>query len=202
MVTTTGYQSGAQTVAETWGVVILQLREPTSKDLEKRLAKIVVAADVRMPFIGQDVAVHAEQMLGDEPRDAVLASEFGLLGEGGGNIALPDFLWAGVLGGFDEPPVAPHRVTRKFDPPAVLTLRGEPLARITSVAATVGEVRLETDPFVIGGHPMAWMIANVLDSTRVWFTDTDRTYVSDDLQGGARLATDVILGRPEPGPTA
>jgi hypothetical protein len=202
MVTTTGYQSGAQAVADTYGVVILQLREPTSGDVENRLMQIVVRTDVRTPVIEPDVNIHAVEMFAEEPRTATDASEFALLKKGGGRILLQDFLWAGVLGSFDEPPVAPRRVTREFDPPAVLTLRGEPLARITSVAATVGEVQMETDPFVVGGGPMAWMIANVLDSTRVWFTDTDRTYVSDDQEGGVVLATDVILGRSEQDPTS
>lgn len=89
-------------------------------------------------------------------------------------------------------------MSREFASAAVLTLRGEPLARIKSVSATVGEVQREMDPFVVGGVPLAWMIANVLDSTRVWFTETDRTYVSDDHDRGAALVTDVVLGLPAP----
>ncbi len=40
MVTITGYQSGAQRVADTYGVVILHLREPTGQDVEHRLMEI------------------------------------------------------------------------------------------------------------------------------------------------------------------
>ncbi|HEY6423415.1 MAG TPA: hypothetical protein VIY28_09265 [Pseudonocardiaceae bacterium] len=41
---------------------------------------------------------------------------------------------------------------------------------------------------------LAWMVANVLDHTRLWFTNTDRHYVSDDEQPGRAPATDVVLG--------
>jgi hypothetical protein len=196
MVTLSGYQSGARKVADTYGVVILQLREPTPADLEARLAKIVVQAVVRMPHIGSDVHVDAVEMLGGQPDGLVDAEDFGLLRKGGGTVLLQDYLWAGVLGGFDEPPAPLRRITRDFSPPVVLTLRGRPLARITSVSATVGEIELAADRVVLGGGALAWMIANVLDGTRVWFTDTDGAHVSDDQGVGVALATDVILGHP------
>jgi hypothetical protein len=67
---------------------------------------------------------------------------------------------------------------------------------------TVGEVAVVQDPFVVSGAPMAWMIGNVLDSTRVWFTDAGWTYVSDDQNGGMTLADDVVLGRQRPDPAS
>ncbi|QXV57361.1 restriction endonuclease [Amycolatopsis sp. TNS106] len=201
MVTTTGYQSGAQSVADTYGVVILHLRKPTPDDLENRLTKIVITATARMPTIDA-VNVTAEDGFISPPPGPILASEFGLLRDDGSRILLQDFLWAGELGNLEQPPVAPHSVTRLFNPPVVLTLRGEALGRITGVSATVGEVAMVQDPFAVGGAPMAWMIGNVLDSTQVWFTDTSRTYVSDDQNGGVALADDVLLGRPTPGSTS
>lgn len=134
MVTTTGYQLGARAVADTYGTVILQLREPTPDDLQSRLIQIEVAPKLRMPFIDTDVRVKAVEIFAEAPEHAVLASEFGLLLEGGGSILLQDFLWAGALGSFEEPPIAPRRVTHEFAPSAVLTLSGKPLVRITSVS--------------------------------------------------------------------
>jgi hypothetical protein len=64
------------------------------------------------------------------------------------------------------------------------------------VSATVGEHELPTEEITVGDRrQLAWMVANVLDHTRVWFTNTNRHYVSDDEQPGRANATDVLLGR-------
>jgi hypothetical protein len=195
MVTVQGYQKGAQSVANSYGVVILQLREPTTIDLKGRLRQIRVEVEVRMPYIGPEVQIQAVRMLADYTPQRILANEYGLLLANGTSILLQDLLWSEVIGSLDAPPVAPHPVTRTFSPPAVLTLRGEPLAQITEVTASVGETLVPASSVAVAGSELAWMIANVLDGTRVWFTDTDRTHVSDDQNGGSTLATDVILGR-------
>lgn len=197
MVTLTGYQSGARRVADTWGVVILQVRQPTDEDFAGRLTEIRLLATVRMPHIEQDVHVDAEEELASLPAGKVNALDFTLMLADGSKIPLADYLWAGELRGFDEPPVAPHRITRNFTPAATLLLDGIPRLRITTVSATVGELEFAADSVVLGGRAhVAWMVANVLDHTRLWFTDTHQHYVSDDQHPGAILATDVLLGRP------
>ena len=201
MVTTNGYQSGARDVAGTYGVEILQLREPTAEDRKDRVERIEVAVDVRVPYIGPDVEVEATELLIEQPAGPVQVDQLGLLLDDGGSVLLQDFLWSEVLGGFDGPPVAPHRVTREFPAPWVLTLNGEALMRISSVSATVGEVSPGAVPVALTGEVLAWMIANILDGTRLWFTDTDRVHVSDDRGGAVVLPTDVVLGRPTAGPT-
>src|ERR1017187_2762017 len=49
MVTTTGYQSGAQRVADTYGIVILELRAPTERDLANRWRSARIELVSRMP---------------------------------------------------------------------------------------------------------------------------------------------------------
>ncbi|GAB3414106.1 restriction endonuclease [Flindersiella endophytica] len=197
MVTLTGYQSGAKDVAHTYGVIILQLREPTLDDLKNRAMKIVVTPTMRVPFIG-DVRVTTQEVAAEALRGQIRADRLGLLLDDGRSILLQDLLWDGILTGFEDPPAPLRPVTRKFLPPAVLTLNGQTIARISEVCATVGEVERDAAPIVAGGHGLAWMIANVLKGTRVWFTDALDIHVSNDRRDGAGLATDVLLGRPTP----
>ncbi|MGH8573069.1 MAG: hypothetical protein ACREX8_10925, partial [Gammaproteobacteria bacterium] len=116
----------------------------------------------------------------------------------GSTIGLADYLWTRELGDISEPVIAPHPVTHTFTPPVVLALSGTPLARISSVSATLGEVELPQDHIVLDGRALAWMIANVLDSTRLWFTDTD-LHVTTDTDTEP-VVTDVVLGRPKTKP--
>lgn len=51
MVTTTGYQSGARRVADTYGIVILELRAPTDRDLANRWRSIRTELVIRMPLV-------------------------------------------------------------------------------------------------------------------------------------------------------
>ena len=47
-----------------------------------------------------------------------------LLRADGSTVSLADFLWSGELRGFDEPVIAPHRITRIFGSPATLLFDG------------------------------------------------------------------------------
>jgi hypothetical protein len=118
MVTVTGYQSGAQRVVDTYGVVILHLREPTDQDVERRLMEIQVLLTIRIPYIGPDVRMEATQELAELPPGPIDACDCELLRADGSTVPLADFLWSGELRGFDEPAVVPHRITRTFTPPA------------------------------------------------------------------------------------
>lgn len=51
MVTTTGYQSGAQRVADSYGIVIFELRAPTASDRANRWRSVRIAFVARLPLI-------------------------------------------------------------------------------------------------------------------------------------------------------
>jgi Restriction endonuclease len=130
MVTVTGYQSGAQRVADTYGVVILHLREPTDQDVERRLMEIRVLPIIRIPYIGPDVHMEATQELAELPPGPIDACDCELLRADGSTVPLTDFLWSGELRGFNEPAVTPHRITRAFTPPVTLLLDGMRASRL------------------------------------------------------------------------
>lgn len=60
MVTTAGYQSGARGVASTYGLVVLELREPNEKDLAGRAHEVHVTTVAQMPVI-RDVRFEATE---------------------------------------------------------------------------------------------------------------------------------------------
>jgi hypothetical protein len=124
MVIVTGYQSGAQWVADTYEVVILHLRAPTDQDVERRLMEIRVQPTIRIPYIGPDVRIEATQVVAELPPGPVDVCDCELLRADGSTVSLADFLWSGELRGFDEPVIAPHRVTRIFGSPATLLFDG------------------------------------------------------------------------------
>ncbi len=86
MATTSGYQASAQAVADTYGVAILQVREPTGEDLKNRLSQIVVIAEARVPYIGPIGNIEAVEVIADESLEAISASESGQLREGCGSV--------------------------------------------------------------------------------------------------------------------
>ena len=201
MATLTGYQSGAKTVADTYGVVILRLREPTEADLKDRLTKIRLVVTARLPIILPNVHMEATEEIGEIPNGPIEVSNYGLLLADGRSMPLMDYLLSGHIRGHGEPAVPLEEVLRIFDPPAILTLHGTPRLKIRSVTATVGEQVMDVSEVSIGGRErLAYLIANVLDSTAVWFIDTEDYYVSDNNAAtglrGSLLATDVVLGRP------
>jgi len=201
MVTLTGYQSGARMVADTYGVVILQLREPAKADVQGRLAEIKLVTIARLPIILPDVRMEATEEIARIPDGPIAIEDYGLLLADGRSIPLTDHLLNGHIRGFDEPSVPLAEVHRTFDPPVTLTLHGTAYLKIRSMTATVGEYVMDVSTVSIGGRTrLAYLIANVLDSSAVWFTDTENYYVSDDKSAtGSRaslLATDVLLGRP------
>jgi hypothetical protein len=200
MATLTGYQSGAQTVADTYGVVILQLREPTDEDLTGRVTEIRLIATARIPMIQPNVQMEATEQLADMPLGQIEIGNYGLLLADGRCIPLRDYLLNGRIRGHGEPASSLEEIRRTFDPPAVLTLYGTPRLKIKSVTATISEPVVELPAISIGGRQhLAHLLANVLDGTAVWFTDTDNYHLSDDAPeeelARALLATDVILGR-------
>jgi hypothetical protein len=169
MATTTGYQSGAQDIAETYGIVILELREPAEADTANRLWAIDVTLRPRLPRV-VDFQVDAIEALSDQLEVRVLGSELMIEDGGGGRQAALEILLAGEINDINSPPTPFHRVVRAFDPPRVMFIEGEPLARVRAIAATVGEIDGDPFEFRVGGlENVAWMLKNTLSGARVWF---------------------------------
>jgi hypothetical protein len=176
MATTTGYQSGAQNVAETYGIVILELREPSKDDTANRLWGIDVTLRPRLPRI-VDFQVDAVEALSDRREVRALGSELMIEDGVGGRQAALEMLFAGEMNDINGPPTPFHRVVRSFDPPRVVFVEGEPLARVRAIAATVGEIDGDPFEFRFGGlENIAWMLKNTLSEARVWFAHDGRIW--------------------------
>jgi hypothetical protein len=63
MVTSTGYQGGARRVADTYGIVICELRGPTAEDLANRITSVKVDLLIRSPYV-TELSVKATEQLG------------------------------------------------------------------------------------------------------------------------------------------
>ncbi len=175
MVTTVGYQSGAQRVADTYGIVICELRSPTGADLAGRLVKVRMEIKSRLPQVN-DLKVEATEQLSDDLEFRGALGEFYLDLDDGTSELLGDHLLRGELVALDEPPTAPHRVTRTFACLAVLRRLDEPIARVREVSATVSEVEMEPAIVETGMEGVAWMLANTLTGSRVWFAEDGRIW--------------------------
>lgn len=181
MCTTTGYQRGARAVADTYGVVILELRSPTDSDLAGRAVTIHIDLQMRMPFV-RDIRFHAVEILdaGQEGRTGAIAADIQVEREGGERRSIHDVLLAGETGPLGSPAVPAHVVSREFDPPVTLIIENEPTARIVRVEAIVGEHVPEPHRITVGGRDtLAWMLKNTLDGTHAWFTTDGRHHVTD-----------------------
>lgn len=62
MVTTVGYQRGAKRIAETYGGLVLELREPTPVELDNRVMSINLTMNFVVPVV-TDVAIVRGQSL-------------------------------------------------------------------------------------------------------------------------------------------
>jgi hypothetical protein len=175
MVTTTGYQSGAQRVADTYSIVILELRAPTERDLANRWRSVRTELAVRMPLV-TDLSVDAiEQLAADATVNGALG-EFFLDLEDGTRIRLIDHLLRGELSSIREPPTEPHPVTRTFASPVLLSHGDEPIARVVEIRATVSEAQAERVVIETSTADIAWMLADTLNGSRIWFADDGRIW--------------------------
>lgn len=175
MVTSTGYQAGAQRVADTYGIVICELRTPNAGDLSGRWQSVRLELRARTPYV-RDLSVKAsEQLSADASIDGALG-EFVLdLGDGKSEL-LADNLLRGELGPLTEPPLAAHAVTRTFVPPVLLSRLDEPLARVWEITATVGEADAEPVTVETQAGEVAWVLANTLTGTHIWFAADGRIW--------------------------
>jgi hypothetical protein len=129
MVTTTGYQSGAQRVADSYEIVILELRTPTERDLANRWRSVRIELVARMPQV-TNLAVDATEQLGPGSTVNGALGEFVLDFNDGTSELLMDHLLRGELTSLAEPPTAPHPVTRTYTSPVLLRQTDEPVARV------------------------------------------------------------------------
>lgn len=169
MVTRTGYQAGARRVAETYGIVILELRRPAGRDLEGRVASVTVGITARMPQV-RDFQVQAADQLNADAQVTAFLGELSLEHSDGRREPLMDVLFDGELKSISEDPTPFHRVVRRFDPPVVLFHAERPVARIAALAAEVGETEAEPTEVVIRGlEQVAWVLKNTITGAHIWF---------------------------------
>ncbi|MCX0241862.1 hypothetical protein [Streptomyces drozdowiczii] len=179
MVHLTGFQLGARRIADTYGLIILEMRTPTDKDVDGRLMKIHISMTGRVPVV-KDVGMDVSALLSDALNGPVLNHSLEIQEPSGRRVSMMDLLQDGELNPMTEPLTPLHRVTRQFEPLAVLTVSGQPAAEVRSISATVGEEL--TDPFdwTIGGRErLAWMVKNALGGERAWFTHDGKVHVTD-----------------------
>jgi len=175
MVTTTGYQTGAQRVAESYGIVMLELRAPTSGDLANRWRSVRIDLVARMPQV-TDLAVNATEQLGaDASLNGALGDFFLDLGDGMSE-RLADHLLRGELSALNEPPTKSHPVIRTFAAPVVLRHLDEPVARVVQITATVGEAQAEPVVIEMPTAEIAWMLADTLTGSHTWFAADGRIW--------------------------
>jgi hypothetical protein len=179
MVTTTGYQSGAQRVADTYGIVILELRAPTERDLANR------AIPVRTEFVARvtrvtELAIDATEHLGTDASLSEPLGDFVLEFEDGTTEQLADHLLRGELSSIEEPPTEPHRAERTFSPPVLLRRQDKPVARVIRVTAVVGEAQAAPVVIETPTAKIAWMLANTLTGSRIWFTEDGGIWSTPD----------------------
>jgi hypothetical protein len=178
MVTTTGYQAGAQRVADTYGIVIVELREPTAADTANRVMEVGIEMVARRPFV-RAILVTDGELLDPEGAGPMLDSELELVHQDGRRVRLVDELLAGELNPWTEPPTPAHQVTRVYDPAVVLEYEGRPVARVQSVTAEVGEHEHSTSFRVGGLDRIAWLMKNTLTGAHTWFAHDGKVYETD-----------------------
>lgn len=179
MVTTTGYQRGAKAVAETYKLLVLELREPEERDWHGRVRAIEVTMHAQMPVIF-DLRVEASKIAEDTGASMLAAAEhLMLLEQDKAPRRLVDVLAAGELGtpGHPRPP---HPVRREFSPPAPLHYEGRWVANVVIVEATVGNDSVPPLTITIDGvKDVAYVIRDALNGARVWLAHDGRVWTTE-----------------------
>lgn len=180
MVTKIGYQSGARAVANTYDVIVTELREPSGEDLAGRLSEIRLKIVARIPKV-EGIQIQPANVE-DAAQSPVRAwsTDIEIEDVDGHRSPVVDLMLAGELSPSSEEATSMHRVVRSFDPPKVLVVEGERVLMVAAIAAMVGEV--EADPFDVrvgGRERLAWMLKNTLNGVRAWFTDGNEFHITD-----------------------
>ena len=171
MVTTTGYQQGAQKVANTYGLIILELRQPTAPDVENRVMQINIDMTPMVQPI-QNANFECVEIYDASAQRSVEAVEWMTVGPPDGDEGavrpLKEILTEGELGRPGE--LRPmHPVRREFDPPQVLRVRDKPVALHGAVTAEVGDLQGPPVRVSVGG-------CDSLTGARGWFARDGRIW--------------------------
>jgi len=178
MVTATGYQSGAKAVAETYGILILELREPNDADVAGRVLEIRLQITMRSPYF-EELTVEAEELFVEAGPRTAWSPDLSLRYADGTQLPLADVLLTGELAGFDAAPTPPHRVERLFEPAATLLDDGTAVAAVRRVSAIVGERQGDPSTTIIGGRDrLAWILKDTLGGACVWLTKDGKHHVT------------------------
>jgi hypothetical protein len=181
MVTTTGYQRGAKRIAETYGLLVLELRLPTTADLASRLEAVVITISPVIPVV-TEVAIEVVEMLDPEAwknRDPWAPLELQQPASDQDPLSLQRVLTDGELGTL-KAPRALHRVQRVFEPPATLILNHQPVATLHSASASVGSSAAPAVTVTVGGlKSVAWMLRDALTGARLWFGEHGEVWSTD-----------------------
>lgn len=102
--------------------------------------------------------------------------EFFLDLEDGTSVQLMDHLLRGELSSIREPPTEPHPVTRTFALPVLLRHGDKPIARVVQIRATVSEAQAEPVVIETSTADIAWMLADTLTGSRIWFAADGRIW--------------------------
>ncbi|HWG23363.1 hypothetical protein [Actinospica sp.] len=177
MVTTAGYQSGAGSVADTYGIVIPELREPHDRDVEGRLMGVQQSVRSKVARLSE-LHVDATALPATGSQLRALNQELEIETPDGRRCKVLDLLQGGELTAPPEAPALAHRVTRAFDQPAVLLVGGEPVAAVRSVSGVVRELPIDPFDVTVGGRErLAWMVEDTLGGERIcWFTADGALY--------------------------
>lgn len=162
-------------MADSYGIVILELRAPTERDLANRWRSVRVELIARMPLV-TDLAVDATEQLSPGSTVNGALGEFVLDLNDGTREPLMDHLLRGELASLEEPPTEPHHVTRTFASPVVLRRSDEPVARVIAIRATVGEAQAEPVVIETTAAEIAWMLADTLTGSHTWFATDGRIW--------------------------
>ena len=175
MVTTKGYQSGAQQVAESYGVVICELRLPNEADLANRATQVNVTIRPRFTHL-TDLDAKAVEQSGGATFVGQLG-QFFLDYDDGSSMRMLDLLLLGELTPVTQPPAPAHRIVRSFDSPVTLRHLDQGVAGVMEISATLTEV--DASPILLeisGKERVAWMLANTLNGSHVWFAEDGKIW--------------------------
>jgi hypothetical protein len=123
-----------------------------------------------------DLSVDATEQLGPDASVNGGLGEFFLDLEDGTSELLMDHLLRGELSSIEEPPTDPHPVTRTFASPVLLRHGEEPVARVVQIRATVSEAQAEPVVIETSTADIAWMLADTLTGSRIWFAADGRIW--------------------------
>lgn len=174
----TGYQRGAKLIADTYGVIILELRSPDEDDLKGRLTTFEFLIVPRWP-VAKDWHFDLTELLSDALGSPVLDEAVEVEDATGDRQKVKDLLLRGeITPGSELTPL--HPVTHGFDPPALVLVDGQPAGRVGSISATVGEEQADPLAFTIDGRrTLAWMVKATLGGARAWFSTDGQIYLTE-----------------------